>query len=296
MGCPRHRSRTAPRRWSWSAGWEEPWLRARTVMGRGRLRYRGPVDDHSAPVSLILPPGGASPAESALEPESFRDLHLDRIVASLVAGRAEYHLEPLLYAPLKTADAVGYRHEVLRDLERSGSRRDRWRLRRWDASRPVRAAANVRSSPAPAPDRVPGSRRHLCPNRPEARGRPDHGAARVCGADRPLGLRDRLRPLRALRGTGGGRRRRAGGSAWGDLSPPRERPSRDRQPSGRRRGRLRDGRGRGLHAVPTGRPQRANEAGTRARGTGPGGGGRRGTGRTAVPGGVRGSGRLLRAP
>lgn len=75
------------------------------------------MDDHCLPVSLILPPGGAAAAEGALEPESFRDLHLDRIVASLVAGRAEYHLEPLLYAPLKTVAAVGFRHEVLRDLE-----------------------------------------------------------------------------------------------------------------------------------------------------------------------------------
>lgn len=86
-----------------------------------RTRYGGPVADlrsyHGSPVSLILPPGCAVPAEPVREPECFGDLHLDRIVTSLVAGRAEYHLEPLLYAPLATADAVGYRHAVLRDLE-----------------------------------------------------------------------------------------------------------------------------------------------------------------------------------
>lgn len=72
---------------------------------------------HCSPVSLILPPGSDPPTEPAREPEFFRDLHLDRIVTSLVAGRAEYHLEPLLYAPLTTAHAVDYRHAALRDLE-----------------------------------------------------------------------------------------------------------------------------------------------------------------------------------
>jgi DNA mismatch repair protein MutS len=52
------------------------------------------------------------------EPAFFGDLHLDQILVSLVAGREEYELAPFFYRPLREIDAVGYRHQVLRDLER----------------------------------------------------------------------------------------------------------------------------------------------------------------------------------
>jgi DNA mismatch repair protein MutS len=52
------------------------------------------------------------------EPSCFADLHLDQIVASVTAGREEYQLMPFFYRPLREVEAVRYRHQVLRDLER----------------------------------------------------------------------------------------------------------------------------------------------------------------------------------
>ena len=52
------------------------------------------------------------------EPEFFADLNLDQVLKSMTAGRGQYELEPLFWTPLHEADAVRYRHEVLRDLEK----------------------------------------------------------------------------------------------------------------------------------------------------------------------------------
>jgi DNA mismatch repair protein MutS len=50
-------------------------------------------------------------------PDFFVDLNLNQIVDAIVAGREEYGLRPIFFATLKTADAVKYRHEIMRDLE-----------------------------------------------------------------------------------------------------------------------------------------------------------------------------------
>lgn len=52
------------------------------------------------------------------EPEYFADLNLDQVLAWMTRGREDYGLEPFFYSPLRGPDAVAYRHEVLRDLER----------------------------------------------------------------------------------------------------------------------------------------------------------------------------------
>ncbi len=69
--------------------------------------------------SILFEPG-ASPTDldETSEPDSFRDLNLDQVLAALTAGREEYALKPLFYRTLHDVAAVRYRHEVLRDLEK----------------------------------------------------------------------------------------------------------------------------------------------------------------------------------
>ena len=56
--------------------------------------------------------------ETSEAPTFFGALNLDQIVAGVTAGKDEYSLKPFFYAPLHNVDAIQYRHEVLRDLER----------------------------------------------------------------------------------------------------------------------------------------------------------------------------------
>jgi len=69
------------------------------------ILYRTPSDD----------PGGRTSRPS---PEHFVDLALDQVVTSVTAAKQEYGLEPDFYAPLRDPEAVAYRHEVVRDLQR----------------------------------------------------------------------------------------------------------------------------------------------------------------------------------
>jgi DNA mismatch repair protein MutS len=61
----------------------------------------------------------ADEVDSAGEPEFFGDLNLDQIVDSIVRGRDEYNLKPFFYVALADVDSIGYRHQIMRDLERN---------------------------------------------------------------------------------------------------------------------------------------------------------------------------------
>jgi DNA mismatch repair protein MutS len=68
--------------------------------------------------SILFGETGPPPDVDKTEaPEFFADLHLDQAIASITAGCDEYNLKPFFYVPLKTADAIRYRHEIFRDLE-----------------------------------------------------------------------------------------------------------------------------------------------------------------------------------
>ncbi len=67
---------------------------------------------------LFASPGDRAGLDTAAEPAFFADLRLDQVVAAIVAGREEYDLARFFWLPLRRADAVRYRHEVLRDLAR----------------------------------------------------------------------------------------------------------------------------------------------------------------------------------
>jgi DNA mismatch repair protein MutS len=66
------------------------------------------------------PEDSAQPTPSA--PDYFVDLNLDQVVDALVAGREEYGLRPFFLAPLRSVDAIDYRHEIMQELEGAGVR------------------------------------------------------------------------------------------------------------------------------------------------------------------------------
>jgi DNA mismatch repair protein MutS len=52
------------------------------------------------------------------QPDFFVDLNLDQVVSAVTNGREEYDLASLFATPLRNIEAVRYRHEVVRDLQR----------------------------------------------------------------------------------------------------------------------------------------------------------------------------------
>ncbi|WP_321796013.1 MutS-related protein [Caballeronia sp. J97] len=57
--------------------------------------------------------------EQATQPDVFIDLNLDQVIDALLRGRDEYELRPYFNVPLNDTRAILYRHEVMRDLERT---------------------------------------------------------------------------------------------------------------------------------------------------------------------------------
>jgi DNA mismatch repair protein MutS len=69
--------------------------------------------------SILFDDGAIGVELSQSEPEFFGDLNLDQVLEALIAGREEYELKQFFWTPLQDVRTVRYRHEILRDLERS---------------------------------------------------------------------------------------------------------------------------------------------------------------------------------
>jgi hypothetical protein len=65
---------------------------------------------------LFLDPNDRDRVAGCGVPEFFPDLALDHVVRSVLRGREAYDLAPFFHTPLRTVEAVAYRHEVMRDL------------------------------------------------------------------------------------------------------------------------------------------------------------------------------------
>jgi DNA mismatch repair protein MutS len=66
--------------------------------------------------SILFEDGDAGETEPTA-PSSFIDLNLDQVVDAITSSEDPYKLKPFFYRPLRSANAIHYRHEVLRDLE-----------------------------------------------------------------------------------------------------------------------------------------------------------------------------------
>jgi hypothetical protein len=68
--------------------------------------------------SILFERADDYPAQERLAPEPFLDLNLDQIIDGIIAGRDEYDLRPFFASALHRADAIRYRNDVFRDLEK----------------------------------------------------------------------------------------------------------------------------------------------------------------------------------
>lgn len=82
----------------------------------GRLGFERDVAEPFR--SILVPPGAARlDTETADEPEFFRDLNLDKVVAAITAGKDDYNLPPFFYSPIRDLVTIDYRQAVMRESQ-----------------------------------------------------------------------------------------------------------------------------------------------------------------------------------
>ena len=91
---------------------------AQRVVDTSAPRYLDRFQENEPAFESILFVEPSEAREPADAPAFFVDLNLDQIVETITASRQSYDLRPFFYAPLRSVDAIAYRHEVLHDLER----------------------------------------------------------------------------------------------------------------------------------------------------------------------------------
>jgi len=68
--------------------------------------------------SILFERTDDSPKTEILEaPDCFDDLFLDQIINAITASKQEYDLKPFFCTPLRDAETIRYRHEVMQDME-----------------------------------------------------------------------------------------------------------------------------------------------------------------------------------
>ncbi|GEM87253.1 MutS-related protein [Meiothermus granaticius] len=72
----------------------------------------------TTPFGSLLYEAPVPPLEPGVEaPECFSDLFLDQIVDAVVEGRDSYQIKNFFYRPLTSVEAIGYRQEIVQDLD-----------------------------------------------------------------------------------------------------------------------------------------------------------------------------------
>jgi DNA mismatch repair protein MutS len=86
-----------------------------STLSRPHVQSEDPPAEPERFESILFPDGEHELGE---EPPFFLDLNLGQVVAAVVAGRDEYDLDSYFHTPLLDVEAVEYRHQVFRDVER----------------------------------------------------------------------------------------------------------------------------------------------------------------------------------